>query len=411
MHRDTAKITVMANSEETTTQKTTGRLSWLDGLKGLACFGVFTHHFFLAFFKASYFGTEMPSLLPGGIDTLLSYKPYGVFLNGNFWVCLFLLISAYLPACQIIRTSDEQLRSRAGTMILKRYPRLMLPAFSMAVINFFLLHLLNALHMNYINKPLDYSFGGLLMHGLVLMWTKVDSMLVGPFWTLHYFLLVPLFAMLLAVPARKSNRYMPVICTALLIAFFEYDIIFDYYMAGVLGVLLADITCNDRPEGLRKKFPALTKKTVLLPLSLVLLLAGLWLGGYPSYVEPEGLYRHFAFLVARNNGTSVLLHIGGAFLILCALHLWQAAALPDLLSTKPFQFLGRICFPVFMLHMLWIEYLGYYLMDQMAAVTGSIASAALPVYLILLVLVLASSFLFHHTIEKWCEKICKKIHI
>lgn len=408
---DTAKITVMTKKSKTTTAVSPARLAWLDGLKGLACFGVFTHHFFLAFFKASYFGTEMPSLLPGGVDTLLSYKPYGVFINGNFWVCLFLLIAAYLPACRIMRTPDDKLRSCAGTMVIKRYPRLMLPAFSVAVINFFLLHLLNRLHLNYINKPLDYSFGGLIMHGLVLMWTKVDSMLIGPFWTLHYFLLVPLFAILLAIPARRENRWMPLVYTALLIVFFEYDIVFDYYMAGVLGVLLADLTCHDRFGALRKRHPALGSVAFLLPLSLLLLLAGLWMGGYPSYVEPEGLYRHFSFLAARNNGTSVLLHIAGAFLILCALHLWQAAALPDLLSAKPFQFLGRICFPVFMLHMLWIEYLGYYVMDHLSAVTGSVASAAIPVYLLLLLLVLLSSLLFHCTIEKWCEKICARIHV
>ncbi|MCR5127043.1 MAG: acyltransferase [Lachnospiraceae bacterium] len=401
----------MANSKDSVSQKNTARLAWLDGLKGLACFGVFTHHFFLANFPSSYYGAEMPSLLPGGVDTLFSYKPYGVFLNGNFWVCLFLLISAYLPACQIMRTPDDKLRSRAGTMILKRYPRLMLPTFSVAVINFILLHILNALHMNYINKPLDYSVGGLLMHGLVLMWTKADGTLIGPFWTLHYFLLVPLFAMLLAIPARRENRFMPCIYAGLLIAFFEYDILFDYYMAGVLGVLLADLTCHDRFAFLTGRFPALRRKMPLLLLSLLLLLTGLWLGGYPSYVEPEGLYRHFMVLDSRNNGVSVLLHIAGAFLLLCAMHLWKAASLPDLLSAGPFQFLGAISFPIYMIHMPWIEYLGYYLMDRFRDLTGSAAHAAFPVYLILLILVLLSAWLFHSTIEKWCERFCQKISI
>lgn len=401
----------MVKNKDSVSQKNTSRLTWLDGLKGLACFGVFTHHFFLAYFPASYYGAETASLLPGGADTLLSYKPYGVFLNGNFWVCLFLLISAYLPARQIMGTPDEKLRSRAGTMVLKRYPRLMLPTFSVAVINFIVLHLLNALDMNYINKPLDYSVGGLLMHGLVLMWTKADGILIGPFWTLHYFLLVPLFALLIALPARKENRFMPLIYCGLLIAFLEYDILFDYYMAGVLGVLLADLTCHDRFSTLWKRFPVLTKKAFLLPVSILLLLIGLWLGGYPSYVEPQGLYRHFAFLVARNNGASVLLHIAGAFLLLCAIHLWKAASLPDVLSTRPFRFLGAISFPIYMIHMPWIEYLGYYLTDRFRSMTGSPAKAALPVYLILLVLVLGSAWLFHVTIEKWCENICKKIHV
>ena len=181
-------------------------------------------------------------------------------------------------------------------------------------------------------------------------------------------------------------------------------------MAGVLGVLLADLTCHDRFASLVKRFPALTQKMPLLLLSLLLLLGGLWLGGYPSYVDPEGLYRHFTFLDVRNNGVSVLLHIGGAFLLLCAMHLWKAASLPDLLSTRPFQFLGAISFPIYMIHMPWIEYLGYYLTDRLRASVGSAAKAAIPVYLILLVLVLLSAWLFHITIEKWCEKICKKIH-
>ena len=93
------------------------------------------------------------------------------------------------------------------------------------------------------------------------------------------------------------------------------------------------------------------------------------------------------------------------------MHLWKAASLPDILSTKPFQFLGSISLPIYMIHMLWVEYLGYYLMDRLTVSTGSAAAAGIPVYLILLVLVLVSATLFHLTIEKWCEKMCSKIHV
>ena len=180
-------------------------------------------------------------------------------------------------------------------------------------------------------------------------------------------------------------------------------------MAGLLGVLLADRVCHRRFAALQQRFPVLSQKKALLPLFLVLLLAGLWLGGYPSYAEPAGAYRLFSFLVVRNNGTSVVLHIAGAFLILAALHLWHAASLPSPLSTRPFAFLGRNCYPIFMLHMLWIEYLGYYLMDRLSGTTGHYNLSAVLVYFCLFILLMISADLFHKSIERACDQLVSKI--
>ena len=67
------------------------RIAWITGLKGLSCYGVFLHHLSLNLDMDTYYGT-----VPEGVTWLLSSTPLGVVINGNFFVFLFLTLSAYL---------------------------------------------------------------------------------------------------------------------------------------------------------------------------------------------------------------------------------------------------------------------------------------------------------------------------
>lgn len=48
------------------------RLRWLDGLRGIACLGVFTHHFILTFFPAMYYGDSQCAHLNGEFETKIA---------------------------------------------------------------------------------------------------------------------------------------------------------------------------------------------------------------------------------------------------------------------------------------------------------------------------------------------------
>ncbi len=379
------------------------RLKWLDGLKGLACILVFMHHFMLAFFSASYFGAERESFL-NGVDSFLASSPLGVFINGNFQVCIFLLIAAFLPAKRIMECRREALKDKASAILLKRYPRLLIPVFTVCAVNFIVLKILTATGTNYSDAPLVYDKWEYLIHSIFLVFLTPETGLVGPMWSIFYIFFGSIFAVMLAIPDGKERRYMPFAYIFILFALCRVN---TQFAPCVLGVLAADIICCGRI-----KLPQ--KKTSLIAASSALILAGLFLGGYPSYVLPENiyapLYRVFMFICRDNSfNSAVMIHSVGAFLLFSGVAVWQETGLGSLLSSKFFSFLGSISLGVYLLHMMWIDYLGYYLMDRFNMSLGSRMSAACVVLPVLLAAVILSAVIFRKIVEEPSEKLLSNI--
>ena len=99
-------------------------LKYIDGIKGIACFCVFVHHFLLAFYTAYFTGDPSESHFASQIDVKMAQSPVSVVVNGQFWVCVFILVSSFLTARQVLCTDDME---RISQSVWKRYFRLMLP--------------------------------------------------------------------------------------------------------------------------------------------------------------------------------------------------------------------------------------------------------------------------------------------
>ena len=61
------------------------REKWIDSLKGIACVIVFLNHFWLTFAYTCI-----------GLNKIVTIRPFNILVNGNYAVCLFLIISAYV---------------------------------------------------------------------------------------------------------------------------------------------------------------------------------------------------------------------------------------------------------------------------------------------------------------------------
>ncbi len=92
------------------------RIVWLDGVKGLACVGVFLHHFTLAFVPAVYFGDSNIAKTGNALDVKLAQSPFGFFLNGNYMVALFCLISALVLSLKVMDMKDK---GELGSILIK----------------------------------------------------------------------------------------------------------------------------------------------------------------------------------------------------------------------------------------------------------------------------------------------------
>ena len=126
-------------------------------------------------------------------------------------------------------------------------------------------------------------------------------------------------------------------------------------------------------------------------IGVLLILAGLFLGGYPSYVEaPENIYRIFRRMAESVPNAYEVLHCIGAAMFMAGLFLLPRKRL---LESRPCLFLGSITFPIYLLHIMWIEYLGYFLVDLFLPLMGRSVSSLLT-YLFLLAGILGSSLIY-----------------
>ncbi len=98
------------------------RMKWIDGLKGIACVGIFYHHFFLRYAPESYYGQSAGNLK---FFIYLSESPLGFLINGNFWVYMFLLISGYVVCRRVVNTSYGEI----PIFTISRYLKLAIPIF------------------------------------------------------------------------------------------------------------------------------------------------------------------------------------------------------------------------------------------------------------------------------------------
>lgn len=95
-------------------------LFWIDGLKLLACIGVFWSHFCSAFI----YSAEHISPFIVNITQIFS-----MLLNGAFQVRLFCIISGLLASYKVVKTLHELIES-----IVRRYLRFVIPFFSLGLI-------------------------------------------------------------------------------------------------------------------------------------------------------------------------------------------------------------------------------------------------------------------------------------
>jgi peptidoglycan/LPS O-acetylase OafA/YrhL len=105
------------------------RINWIDGLRGISCLLIFTHHFLLAVFPATYYGTAA-TLHSEKWELFYAQSPLGFLTNGNLWVCMFCIISGMVVSFPAMKEQYE----KVSDSMLKRYFRLALPVFFVCLI-------------------------------------------------------------------------------------------------------------------------------------------------------------------------------------------------------------------------------------------------------------------------------------
>lgn len=189
------------------------RIDWLDGLKGLACIGVFLHHFLLSFFPGIYMGKEALSHTALDLEYTIGQLPISFFFCGEYMVGLFCLISGLVISYQILSIKD---REHVSSFLLKRYPKLALPLFAASFFVYLMLQFQLFTNIEasaltgsgwlgsfYQNKE---SFSDLLYSSFLSVWFIMDTRFSNAFWMMKHLLIGSALSVLLSEMSWEKGR-------------------------------------------------------------------------------------------------------------------------------------------------------------------------------------------------------------
>ena len=362
------------------------KIGYINTLKGLACLGVFLHHLFLIFLPATYSGQKLDMVIPG--DYLFGCSPLGVLFNGNFYVCLFILISSFLLSGSIFLSTGKKF----FVALIKRYPRLMLPVLAVNIISQITFYFLNILSIN-VDNLFNSNFLNIIKLSLFDIWVT-DSISVAGYWMMHLLFIGSYISIIVSlfVLKFKKDSYRRIFIFSLfpILIFFS-----TYFAATIFGVWIAfEMHCTKTIYNLKTKIRQ--SKASLLIFTFFTSIIVIYLGGYPSAgIEYNNVYAIANYLPLIIRNSPQLFHIAGALfaIILCF------TLDPQIFKHKVFDFLSDISYSVFLIHPVIHHYFTIPFFSGLKNFFDNPITLILIVIIVTIFLVVLFSYLFYKIIE------------
>ena len=380
------------------------RLPWIDGLRGLACLAIFAHHFAGCFYPVLLYGTEQGGVGPLGIA--LAQSPLAVLVNGNFWVCVFFVMAGFVAAWG--RFGGERPQSPLYRLLprqlLHRYLRLTPPVFVVSALVLLMLRLGLMTNLAFAERyglywasnwyaEDIYTLRSLFMESFVRLCFVGSEKFVGVLWSVCYLFYGNCLAALLAELGRERAKLLYLRCPLLFAVGLPLGLRWAMYGCFPLGVLLARLVWDGR-------FPSRP-----IPGALLILL-GLLLGAYPTFFTPDNAYGLLNIPVLLTEPFAFW-HVLGAGMLVTGLCL--SPGLQGLLSRRAPQWMGKISFSLYLVHMPVLFSLGtglFLLLDRPGLQSYPLLTAltllgTLPAVLLL-------SALFRRFVELPCTRLANR---
>lgn len=368
------------------------RLSWIDGLKGIACLGVFLTHFFGIF----YLWVERSDLNLSPICVWLLDYPFKILINGNFMVALFCIISGYLVARKDIMSLKELFRA-----IVSRYLRLAVPVFgcclyvflSQTIVGFYNQEVGSFLNNTwlkgyYVNS---INFREVIAISFWRLWLYSDSYINGPFWMMKSLFIS---SILILTAQYMLNRF-PKIRVFLILAMGLVALKTPIYFGCISGMLFvnnleavhtAATTTGKRVIGNIGGEGRLHSGRFIYILLMVLSLTVVW-------------------IIPQWGGINEYLIVVCAWL--CILAIMKLKFLQQILSLNVFLRLGGISFAIYGLHWPIMCSLGLKIFMYLYPSNSYTLAVAID-FIIVVLSTLGISFIYSKYVEKPCLIMMKK---
>jgi len=343
-------------SEETSEKK----LFYLDGIRGLAAFAVVISHYIQVFYPAALNGRPQQAHFEW--DTWYGYSPINLFYNGQFAVCLFFVLSGYVLSVKMFgkELDSENFQKSLHSSAIRRYIRLAVPA-AVSVLLVYLAIITKAFHLQEIWGTTWTDMKKNYYELDTNIYTVIKAAIFDPFfrfkahpynpvlWTMSYELLGSFLIFgFLALFGRVRRRWIVYLVLSI-------SLIQTYFVAFLWGMLLADLL---KHKWVQSKI-----------MKVFVLLMGIYFGSAPytsligTMYEPIEVWTNninewMQFdidprLLARNVGSAMILFA-----------LLRSKVLQHVFGWKPFVYLGKISFSLYLIHFTFLNTFSAFLFSK-----------------------------------------------
>jgi peptidoglycan/LPS O-acetylase OafA/YrhL len=364
----------------------TEKITYLDGLRGIAAINVMIMHFFIILLPAMIYSDRMPSHL-GNLEQIFTNTPLGLIGAGNFSVCIFFVLSGYVLTQKYFKTKDRNIIISGA---VRRYIRLVVPVSAAIILSFLLAstgvfhYFIEAVMISGNNNYANYwtftpDLADAVKQAVWGTFFRGDDTYNPVLWTMtvEFYGSMLVFGMALLFGPLRTRWTFYLVAAVL---FFN-----TYYLAFIIGMGLADAFNGKSPV-------FKTNNKIILS---TILISGLLLGSYPvGTVASSSLYGFLdnGFFHTPKFGYHVL----GAGMVMYVL--LNSQWLQNIFSSPVPVFLGKISYSLYLIHFLIISSFTCALFLALHSVLPYVAAVLISCTLSVL-LIIPLSYLFYRYVD------------
>jgi peptidoglycan/LPS O-acetylase OafA/YrhL len=377
-------------------EKTTNKVAYLDGIRGVAALSVFLHHYLMVFYSSVYSLDPAASHLHN-MEINYGQSLLSVLSGGYFPVCVFFVLSGYVLSRKYFLTNNTEVLVSSA---YRRFIRLYVPvAFTMILafllIKFGLFYNVPASRIQHSESWLGSMWTFPEPFHRLLMCLRVSTMFQGDnafdttLWTMSVELTGSFLVFaFLALTHNARNKQV-----SLFLLFSLCAITYNRPMATfVFGISLNYV---------ENAAPSLGSHRAGI-IATIFLVAGLLLGSFPDSGNISGtVFAHMSWVFTK---AEHWVHLTGAYLLVTAFVL--SCPLQRFVSLRVFRFFGYISFALYLIHPLIMGSLSCYLLLHMYPSIGY-NHAALYIFLLTTAVCIPASWLMTKYIDEpgiWLSK-------
>ncbi|MDB5183466.1 MAG: acyltransferase 3 [Candidatus Saccharibacteria bacterium] len=310
----------------------------LEGLRGVAAIAVVLYHYSLAFYAMIFYGSIQNVVQNMQYEDNLYGNPISVFFSGTFAVAIFFVLSGFVLSIAFFQTGKLDIIKKLAT---KRYLRLMLPALASVMICYVvfklgIFHIREAAAMSnswWLKTTWTFTphLTDAISDGVYGIFTQGSDLYNNVLWTMQTEFLGSFIVFGFAALFYKV-KYRWVLYVALMVVLFN-----TWLLGFIIGMALADAYANGRVKSISNPFAA-----------VVVVVGGLFLGGYPLNIVTGTVYQVFAVPGLAVKWNMFYLTIGASLLVFGVLSVTRLA---KFFQNKRVSILGRYTFSLYLVHL------------------------------------------------------------